>query len=176
MVKKPLQIVVLGSDEGICTDEQYRMAEEVGEEIARNDCITVTGGGAGVMEAALKGARSEGGMTVGIIPERDLDDVNDFADVGIATGIGLARDEMNVFSAHGVILVGGGAGTLNEATFAYMAEKPVVALKPSGGTAGKVAGKYLDQRNTMKIMSAQEPKEAVDMILEEIKKREGLDS
>ncbi len=170
--KRPYQIAVLGSDEGICTDEQYDTAFKVGELIAEKGHITLTGGGAGVMEAALKGAHENEGITVGIIPEKKMDKANHFCDVIIASGIGLARDEINIASSDGVILVGGGAGTMNEATFAYMFERPIVAVENSGGTAEKVAGEYLDERETEKILSASSAEEAVDILLEEIEKEE----
>ncbi len=164
-MRKRFQVTVIGSDENICTEKQYRLAEEVGRALARKGCITLTGGGKGVMEAALKGAKEEGGLTVGIIPEKGLEKANKYCDVVIASGIGFARDEINVASSHGLIVVGGGAGTLNEATFAYMFKKPMVALETSGGTASKIAGQYLDVRKTEKVVSAQTPEEAVEKLL-----------
>ncbi|MFC1649080.1 TIGR00725 family protein [Nanoarchaeota archaeon] len=163
--KRPIQIAVLGSDVSICTEDQYKYAYEVGKEIAKHGAIALTGGGGGVMEAALKGAKEEGGMTVGVIPEAGLDHANDYCDVGFA------RDEINIASSHGVILVGGGAGTLNEATFAYMLAKPIVSVVPSGGTAEKFAGEYLDIRKTEKIEPANSAKEAVEKIIKIIEER-----
>ncbi|MBU0471437.1 MAG: TIGR00725 family protein [Nanoarchaeota archaeon] len=162
---KRIQIAVLGSSKAICTKKAYDFAVTVGEELAKKNCITITGGGMGVMEAALKGAKKEGGLTVGIIPWESIKKVNKYADVTIATGIGWSRDAINVNSCDGAIIIHGGAGTLNEATYGYIREKPMVAIKTSGGIAQQFAGKHLDIRKTLKIESADTPEEAVKKVL-----------
>lgn len=166
------QIVVLGSSKAICTKNAYKIAEEVGEEIAKRGCITMTGGGLGVMEAALKGAKKQGGQTVAIIPWENIYKVNDYADIVIATGIGWSRDAINLNSCDGAIVVHGGAGTLNEVTYGYISKKPIVAIKKSGGIAKDIAGKYLDIRKSAKIMNADSASEAVSKILNAVKERE----
>lgn len=169
---KKRQIVVLGASQAICTKKAYEIAEEVGEELAKKNCITITGGGLGVMEASLKGAKNFGGLTVGIIPWENIRKVNDYADVVIATGIGWSRDAINLNSCDGAIVVGGGAGTLNEVTYAYIMNKPIIAVKSSGGTAEEIADKFLDIRRIEKVRSAKNAKEAVDTILKLIEQRE----
>jgi len=166
------QIVVLGSSKAICTKKAYKIAEEVGKELAKKDCITMSGGGLGVMEAALKGAKNAGGQTVAIIPWENIYKVNDYADIVIATGIGWSRDAINLNSCDGAIVVHGGAGTLNEVTYGYIAKKPIVAIKKSGGIAKEIAGKYLDVRKNDKIMSAENAKEAVEKVLKAVNERE----
>ncbi len=166
------QITVLGSSRTICTKKAYALAEEIGMELAKKGCTTISGGGLGVMEAVLKGAKKEGGLTVAIIPWENIHKVNDYADVVIATGIGWTRDAINLNSCDGAIVVHGGAGTLNEATYGYITKKPIVSLRTSGGIAAEIAGKYLDIRRSERIMSADTPKEAVDKILRIIEKRE----
>jgi uncharacterized protein (TIGR00725 family) len=166
------QIVVLGSSKAICTKKAYKLAEEVGKELAKKDCITITGGGLGVMEAALKGAKETGGQTIGIIPWENIYKCNDYAEIVIATGIGWSRDAINLNSCDGAIVVHGGAGTLNEVTYGYIAKKPIIALESSGGIAKDIAGRYLDVRKSEKIKSAKTPAEAVKKVLDEIEKRE----
>jgi len=170
-VKRQIQIVVLGSSKAITTPEAYNFAFEVGEEIAKSGALTLTGGGLGVMEAALKGAKKHKGRTLAIIPWENLNKVNDYADVVVATGIGWSRNSINLNSCDGAIIVGGGAGTLNEATYAYMMNKPLVALTPSGGIAKELTNKYFDVRQTEFIYGSNSPKEAVTLILKLIKKR-----
>ena len=165
---KQIQIAVLGSSKTICTKKAYMMAEEIGTELAKKKCITITGGGGGVMEAALKGAKKEGGLTIGIIPWESIKKVNKYADVTIATGIGWSRDAINVNSCDGAIVIHGGAGTLNEVTYGYIREKPMIAIKTSGGCASDIAGQYLDIRKSKIIGSANTTKEAVDKLLKEI--------
>ena len=169
---KRRQIAVLGGSAIICTPKAYRLAYEVGKEIAKRGMITLTGGGGGVMEAALKGAKEVGGLTLAIIPWGDTSKVNKYADVVVATGMMWSRDSINLNSCDGAVLVGGGAGTVNEASYGYILDKPLVALKPSGGMAKLLAGHYFDKRHTEKVIAVHSPKEAVDKLLEIIKHRE----
>ncbi len=168
--KKKYQIVVLGSSKIICTAQAYKMAEEVGRELAKKGCIVLTGGGLGVMEAALKGAKKEGGLTLAIVPWESHKWANEYADVVVATGIGWSRNSINLNSCDGAIIIGGGVGTLNEASYAYMQSKPIVALTPSGGFAEILSDKYFDIRKTEKIRGAHDPKEAVKKILALVEK------
>ncbi len=167
--KRPIQIAVLGSSDVICSVKGYNMAFEVGQEIAKAKAITLTGGGLGVMEAALKGAKKEGGSTLAIVPWESLEKVNDYADVVVATGIGWSRNSINLNSCDGAIIVQGGAGTLNEATYGYMMSKPIVALTPSGGVAEEISNKYFDDRKTDFVYGADSPKQAVKLVLKLIK-------
>ncbi|MBN2141987.1 TIGR00725 family protein [Candidatus Woesearchaeota archaeon] len=170
-MSRRLQIAVLGSSKEICTKKAYDIAEGVGEEIAKIGAICLTGGGHGVMEAAMKGAKKYGGLTLGILPWGRMEHYNRYCDVVVATGIGFSRDAINLNSCDGAILVGGGAGTLNEATYAYIEDIPIVALSPSGGMAKKVAGTYFDERRTEKAWDAKTPREAIRRILTEIEKK-----
>jgi uncharacterized protein (TIGR00725 family) len=167
--KRQLQIAVLGSSDAICSIRGYNMAFEVGQEIAKANAVTLTGGGLGVMEAALKGAKKEGGITLAIVPWENMNKVNDYSDVVIATGIGWSRNSINLNSCDGAIIVQGGAGTLNEATYGYMMSKPIVALTTSGGMAEEISNKYFDERKTEFVYGANTPKDAVKKILQLIK-------
>lgn len=162
---------MLGSSKEICTKKAYKLAEQVGEEIARIGAITVTGGGHGVMEAAMKGAKKLGGLTLGILPWEKMEHYNKYCDVIVATGIGFSRDAINLNSCDGAIIVGGGAGTLNEATYAYIEDIPIVALTSSGGMAEALSGIYFDERRTEKVIGASSPKEAIKKLLLEIEKK-----
>lgn len=168
---KKLQIVVLGSSKAVCTKIMYMYAEKVGEELAKKDCITLTGGGLGVMEAAMKGAKKYGGATLAIVPWEDKTRVNDYADYVVATGIGWSRNSINLNSCDGAIVVGGGAGTLNEVTYAYMQSKPTVCVTPSGGMAKQLSDTYFDVRKTIKIHGSKNAEDAVKKLLVEITKQ-----
>ena len=162
---RPLQIVVLGSSKAICTKEAYNMAYEIGVELAKAKVLTLTGGGHGVMEAALKGAKSKNGQTMAIVPWEDMSIVNEYADIVVATGIGWSRNSININSADGCIVVHGGAGTLNEATYAYMMGKPTVVLTPSGGVAQEISDRFFDTRKTEPMVGAKDPVDAVKKIM-----------
>jgi len=113
MVKKR-QILVIGHNTTGCTPEHEKIAYAVGAEIAKSNSVLITGGLGGVMTAASHGAKDAGGLTIGIIPQNDAAEANEFCDIVIPTGMGLARDFLNALSADGIIIVGGGSGTLSE--------------------------------------------------------------
>jgi uncharacterized protein (TIGR00725 family) len=81
------------------------------------------------MEAACRGARAEGGTTIGILPGLDRSAANPYVQVAIATGLGEARNALVVRAADSLIAVGGAYGTLSEIALALKAGKRVVGLK-----------------------------------------------
>jgi hypothetical protein len=124
--RRPI-IGVIGA--GKADDRTHSVAEEVGGAIARRGAILVCGGLGGVMEAAARGASSEGGLTVGILPCSDPDGANPYITVPIATGFGEGRNIIVVRTADALIAVGGEYGTLSEIAFALKTGKPVVGLR-----------------------------------------------
>ncbi|KFM20771.1 hypothetical protein AAA799D07_00217 [Marine Group I thaumarchaeote SCGC AAA799-D07] len=167
MVKKQ-QILVIGNNDNGCTPEVEKIAYEVGSEVAKSNSVLITGGLGGVMRAACHGAQDAGGITVGIIPQDDSTLANEFCDIIIPSGMGLMRDFLNALSADGIIVVGGGSGTLSEICAGYMYNKPIVSLKNSGGIATKYADQYLDHRKNVKIIGVTTPQQAIKHILEQI--------
>ncbi len=105
------------------------LAEVVGAEIARRGAAVVCGGLTGVMEAVCRGARSKGGLTIGIIPSDDRNDANPYVQIPIVTGMGVGRNVMLVKSADVIIAVGGEFGTLSEIAHALNLGKTVIGLK-----------------------------------------------
>ena len=75
------------------------------------------------------GSKDANGLTIGIIPQNEPSEANEYCDVVIPTGMGLARDFLNALSADGVVIVGGGSGTLSETCASYMHKKPMVAIR-----------------------------------------------
>ena len=100
-----MQIAVIGAADA--NAEEYSMAMVVGRLVAGHATL-ICGGMGGVMEAACKGAREQGGRTVGILP--DTGNGNPYLDVVIRTGLGHARNVLVVQSADAVIAVGGSHG------------------------------------------------------------------
>lgn len=119
-------MAVIGS--ASCSPEIAAMAEEVGRHLARRGAVLVCGGRGGVMEAACRGAKAEGGTTVGILSGTDRREANAYVDIPIATGLGEARNAIVVRSADAVIAISGGYGTLSEIGFALKMGRPVVGL------------------------------------------------
>ena len=127
MSEMSIQIGVIGA--GQCSSEIEKLAEEVGKEIARNKAVLVCGGLGGVMEASARGAKQEGGNTVGILPGVSFEDANPFIDIPIVTGLSHARNVLVVRSSHALIAIEGGYGTLSEIAIALKIGKPVVGLR-----------------------------------------------
>jgi len=108
---------------------EYQAALDIGRGIAMHDCILLTGGLGGVMTAASRGAREAGGTTIGILPgSRSTSPPNPYVDIAIYTGMGEARNVINVKSCNSAIAVGGEYGTLTEIALALKTGCPVVLL------------------------------------------------
>ena len=129
---RPIVAVVGG---GTCTAEEARDAEAVGRLLASAGAIVLCGGLGGVMEAAARGARGDGGITVGILPGSEAGEANPFIEVPLATGMGEMRNALIVRAAGAVIAIGGGWGTLSEIALAQRVGTPVVGLHDRFGDA-----------------------------------------
>lgn len=124
-------IGVMGAGEG-ATAEACKLAEALGESVARRGWVLLTGGrDVGVMDAAARGAkRVEHGLAVGILPGA-AGGASSHLDIAIFTGMGHARDAINVLSSDVVVACGaGGAGTAAEVALAIKSGKPLVLLAP----------------------------------------------
>jgi len=121
-----MMVAVIGS--ASCTPAEEKTAETVGRLLAEAGVTLVCGGRGGVMAAACRGAKSAGGLTVGILPGIDRNEANPWVDVPIVSGLGEARNALVVRSAGAVIAVGGGYGTLSEIGFALKWGIGVVGL------------------------------------------------
>jgi uncharacterized protein (TIGR00725 family) len=128
-----------------------REAEAVGMLLSQRGAVLVCGGLGGVMEAASRGAKSGGGITVGILPQDHKKAVNEFIDVPIATGLGIGRNVIIARTADAVIAVGGEYGTLSEIAFALQMKKPVI-----GVSTWDIRG----------VMSVKDAEEAVNKVFE----------
>ena len=130
-------VSVIGGSE--CTADERALAQEVGRLLAQAGVGVVCGGRGGVMEAACRGAREAGGLTIGILPGEAADEGNPHLTAALPTGMGEARNVIVVKAGEAVIAIGGGLGTLSEIAHALRLGKPVVALgswravSPEGG-------------------------------------------
>ena len=140
-------IGVIGTSQA--NNEELKIAEEVGREIAKKNGILVCGGEGGVMEAVCKGAKSADGLTVGIIPGFSARDANAYVDFPIVTGMSHARNIIVVRTSNAIIAIGGGYGTLSEIAFAIRLGVPIIGLNT--------------WEVSSEIKSVTTPKEAVDM-------------
>jgi uncharacterized protein (TIGR00725 family) len=119
-------VAVVGA--GRCSKEVAQVAESVGRELAWRGVTLVCGGLGGVMEAACRGAKSEGGLTIGILPGFSRREANPYVDIPVVTGLGEARNVIIVRTAQAVIAADGEFGTLSEIAHALKLGIPVVGL------------------------------------------------
>ena len=105
------------------------LAFELGRGIAERDAVLICGGLTGVMEHAARGARSAGGLTIGLLPGEDPTEANEYIDVAIASGLGHARNAILARTADGVVALGGGLGTLSEIALALRNGRPTVGIQ-----------------------------------------------
>jgi hypothetical protein len=108
--------------------QELASAEEAGAAIAAAGAVLVCGGLGGVMEAACRGARSEGGTTIGLLPGTDREDANGWVVLALPTGLGEGRNALIVRAADAIVAIGGGWGTLSEIAFALRAGVPVFGV------------------------------------------------
>jgi uncharacterized protein (TIGR00725 family) len=153
MKRQKILIAVIGGHK--CNKKTAKIAEEIGWGIAELGAILICGGLGGVMQAAAKGAKENGGITVGILPTDDKNDANHFIDIPIATGLGYTRNILVTTAADIIIALPGRYGTLSEIGFALNAKKPVLGI----GTW-----------NIDGIIKVDKPREAIKIIKEIIAK------
>lgn len=109
-------------------DEQF--AYQIGAMIAQEGWVLLNGGrDAGVMKASAKGAKDNGGITVGILPVDNPDWASQYIDIPIATGMGMARNVINILSSDLIIALPGSAGTISEIALALKYGKEVILFR-----------------------------------------------
>lgn len=119
------------------TPIEIQTAYELGAEIARSGWVVLSGGrNVGVMDAVSRGAKSCGGLTIGVLPHVDSS-MSDAIDIPIITDMGNARNNINVLSSQAIVACGMGAGTASEIALAIKAKKIVILL-----TADPIAQRF----------------------------------
>src|SRR5512139_1729458 len=108
-------VSIFGSARATPADEDFRKAEAIARQLAREGFAVITGGGPGVMEAANKGAAEAGGRSVGLNIELPMEQSpNPFANIRVSFRYFFVRKMMFVKYASGFIILPGGFGTLDE--------------------------------------------------------------
>jgi len=158
--------MIIGIIGGASVSSRVReQAFQVGQRIAESGATLVCGGLGGVMEAACRGARTAGGVTVGILPESDTTGANPYVAIPVATGMGIARNAIIVRTADVLIAVDGSYGTLSEIAMALNLGKTVVQL---GSWRLPEAGEVDPEL----YLTAEDPADAVRKAIEVIEKRQ----
>ncbi|MBU4479993.1 hypothetical protein KKG48_00930, partial [Patescibacteria group bacterium] len=133
-----IKLCVSGAAEtGHCGLNSFEKAEELGREIARHDAILVTGATTGFPLQAAKGAKDEGGISIGFSPaSSEYEHRNvyklpvDYLDLVVYTGFGFPGRDLFLTRATDAVIVGcGRIGTIHEFTVAYEDKKPIGVLE-----------------------------------------------
>ena len=149
---------VMGPGEPPSADREA--AYELGQRIAQAGWVLLTGGrDRGVMDAASHGAKSAGGLTIGILPGDDRQRMSAAIHIPIVTGMGSARNHINILSSDVVIACGMGAGTASEVALALKADKPVILLN-----ASPEAQRFFQSLAPDRVWLAENPESAIALV------------
>lgn len=108
--------------------EVEQLAHDIGAIIAKVGVVLVCGGLDGAMEAAARGAKQAGGLTVGILPGKEKSEANDFIDIALPTSIGYARNAIVACSADIIVALPGSHGTSCEISYGLVYKRPIIDL------------------------------------------------
>jgi uncharacterized protein (TIGR00725 family) len=148
---------VMGPGEG-ATPEENELAYELGTAIAKEGWALLTGGRSfGVMESALKGASDNNGLTIGVLPTENTTGSSNYAQLKIITGLGSARNSINVLSSHVLIVLGMAAGTASEVALAIKANKKIILLAQD-----ELSIQFFKKIGTYRISTARSVNEAIE--------------
>ena len=135
-------------------------AYQLGVLIAQNGWILLTGGRkAGVMEAASKGAKMAGGLTIGILPGNDTEGMATEIDIAIVTNLGNARNNINVLSSDVVIACGMGLGTASETALALKNQKKVILLNTN-----QISREFFTSLSPENLFIAHNAQQAIELV------------
>lgn len=163
------QATVIGDSDAL--PELCFAAEQIGGMLAQLGITVITGGRGGVMEAACRGAAKAGGTTVGILPSSGINDANPWCSVVIPTGLGHARNVVNVLGGDFVIALGSSAGTLSEVCFAWIYGRPILTVKGFDRWLERTGSEF-DSRSTSTIIECadlESLRKAVIVICDELR-------
>jgi hypothetical protein len=162
-------MAVIGEGDLAPDDLRWASARELGRLAVEAGFRVATGGLDGVMAAASRGAAEahayREGDVIGVLPSYDRATANEWVDIVIPSGLGIARNVVLMALADVVVAIGGGAGTLSEIAIAWQLGRPVVAVQGLGW-AGRLGGQAVDARRTDVVASVGTATEAVARALD----------
>jgi uncharacterized protein (TIGR00725 family) len=140
--------------------EENEVAYELGAAIAQRGWVLLTGGRSfGVMDAAMKGATDHNGLTIGVLPGDSQTGSSKYAQIKILTGLGSARNNINVLSSHVIVVLGMAAGTASEVGLAIKANKKIIFLQQD-----ELSLSFFKKIGTYRIISTDTVKETIEQV------------
>jgi len=170
-----ISVGVMGSAGGDLNREILQKAYHMGQEIARKGCVLITGACPGLPHQAVLGAKSAGGIVVGISPALNFEEhamkyaspYNGY-DAIIYTGSGLmGREIENIRSCDMVVFMGGRSGTLGEFAIAYDEAKVIGVLKGTGGITDRIETiiSFIQKETGAQVVYSEEPADLMDKLV-----------
>jgi len=148
--------------------ENFELGRKIGFLIAKEGWILLNGGrNSGIMEATAMGAKEAGGLTIGILPGDDLSWASRYIDIPILTGIGYARNYINVQTSEVVVALPGRSGTISEIALALNIGKKVISLKFE---LGELFKRYEKEEQ---LIYANNPEDVITLIKDILEKKKG---
>jgi uncharacterized protein (TIGR00725 family) len=164
LVIRKIIIGVMGGSQFVSPDDE-KYSYQIGAMIAQEGWVLLSGGRpSGVMEASARGAKENGGITIGILPTDDIHGASQYIDIPIVTGMGVARNVINVLSSDIIIALRGRAGTISEIALALNHGKEVILFRFDVGSWIKF---YQDEE---KVFFIHEVKRLRSFLREKLKK------
>jgi uncharacterized protein (TIGR00725 family) len=152
-------IGVMGPGE-TATAQDVQNAYQLGKLIALEGWVLLTGGRSeGVMDAASQGAKSVNGLTIGILPTAEPQNMSSAIDIPILTDLGNARNNINVLSSRVIVACGTGLGTISEIALALKAQRRTILLSANANSQ-----QFLQQLAPNLIWSTDTPEIAISII------------
>lgn len=121
-----MPVAVIGPGDG--GPRECEAAYVVARALAGAGMAVICGGRGGVMAAAARGATEAGGIAVGILPEDDDRNANEWLSVAVPTGMGEMRNGIIARSGVCLVAIGGNMGTLSEMAMGLKWGKPVFVM------------------------------------------------
>lgn len=147
---KKTQIGIIGPNKNLCSNELYQFGYKLGNKLSYLKNSIICGGKGGFMEAVCKGIKQNKlsfyGQTIGILPETEKKHANNYIDIIIPTGMGIARNIIIINASDIIVAAGGGSGTLSELAFAWQQRKTVLCIEHFEGWTKTLARKQVDER------------------------------
>jgi len=175
-------ITVFGSARPLEGNTYYEEARVLGRELGAAGCVVCNGGYGGTMEASARGTKEAGGKTIGVVSEFFNVEPNRWIDKKIVVKSLTDRLMELISLADGYIVLKGGTGTLLEFASVWefmnksvIEEKPVVVLGDFWNGVIDTLNRELmfegKESCTQYITVASSPKEAVEAVVERLKRK-----